>query len=169
VEEETMFRNGAVVAAVIAVLISGYASALAQDWHNPRIKNPQLEQRQLVIDDGMCTAVADRSVPMPHVVYHPDGTHSFTGWGTVWNGSHVSTLTFNGFAHPSPFGSFASGFAFGHSIRAAIDARMDRDKIHRGCMYSLGWEEGPSQQAARQAGVHAQAAVTCNRFGCSDR
>lgn len=127
----------------IPLLALGCITAQAQTWHNPKIKNHRLEERQLAIDDGMCTMVADRNIPMPPIVYHSDGTHSFSGWATIWSGSQFSTMTYNGFTRPvqSPFGAFASGFARGAAIGEAIRARMDRYKVHRACMLSLGWEE----------------------------
>ena len=130
-----------------AVILSlGCSVGWAQTWHNSKIKSQRIEQRQLAIDDGVCTAVAARNIEIPAVTYHSDGTHSFTGWATVSNGSETSTITFNGFTRPSGLGAFANGVANGYSIGNAIRARRDRYKVYRACMLSLGWDEAEESQ-----------------------
>lgn len=50
-------------------------------------------------------------------------------------------MTYRGHVTPSPGQAFANGFANGAAIGGAIRARMDRAKVFRGCMLSLGWDE----------------------------
>lgn len=111
--------------------------------------------RQLVIDDGYCTRVANGSAPMPQIVAAPASTTTtFNARGTTYNTTTGETTrgTYTGQATTAPSGGFgggfASGMASGAGLGAAINARKAQDRIHKSCMYAKGWHDAPAGTAA---------------------
>ncbi len=142
-----MHKATTVTALSAAIMISG--CAMSPKWSNPHLDGrADVLQRQLVIDDGYCTRVAAGSVPMPVVrtyepaprVYNIDAQVSGYNYGTGTYSSHQITGTAT--AAPGGFaGGFSSGLANGAALGQAIRAKKEHERVHRGCMYALGWTE----------------------------
>lgn len=128
------------------------AGCATPSWHNPAFPDPVAAKRQFTIDDGYCTMVASGTVPavpMPpppqtsttsNVALRVTSTNSATGV-TTWHNyqGQVSTAPVGGFGN-----GFASGFANGMATGAAFAAMNAQEKIHKSCMYSKGWFDGPT-------------------------
>lgn len=110
------------------------------DWQRSDLAASKAETRR-TIDVGYCRQVASGSVAMPSIPqaksapsYNVDGTYrdSSGRWGT-----------YHGTARPTAnFGTgFAEGLSTGLAIRAALDAKAEREEIFAGCMTRLGWRK----------------------------
>ncbi len=144
-----------------AMLLTGCASG--PNWQHTKIADKVTASRQLVIDDGNCTLVAEGGAPMPQVapVDGPKtsdvllrGTTYNSTTGTTTNSVYrgqVSTAPSGGFA-----GGFASGMASGASLGAAIAAQRAQERIHKSCMYAKGWVDAPELATTAVAPVVPQ-------------
>lgn len=101
-------------------------------WYHSGIADPARAERQFVVDDAACTALAYEAVEVPQVVQN----------------------------HGKPQGgaaAFAQGFINGQNQAAAGKAKKAREKVFRGCMYERGWSDSPvnpalSQERGEEAG-----------------
>ena len=134
-------------------LVVGMATGCATNWHHPAIGNPELEERQLAIDEGYCLQAAHGSVPIPQVVYNNPGSPGtqFQMSGRNFN-SQTGQTTYSNYSGTmgnatSPTAGLATGMAAGMAngmnMAAAINAKKAREKAFEGCMYAKGWSDKP--------------------------
>lgn len=147
---------------IAALALTGCATA---NWQHPKISDKNAMAKQLVIDDGYCTRVANGSAPMPQIVApETPTTTTFNASGTTYNSStgertygnysgQATTIPSGGFG-----GGFASGMASGASLGAAINARRAYDRIHKSCMYTKGWLDIPVGTTAPEAASNSSSA-----------
>lgn len=80
---------------------------------------------------------------------------SSTGTLTVFDQSTARYKTYNyqdtSGAASSFAGGMAQGIASGAAMGAMMAAKRDRDRIHNGCMYRLGWVEGKIERTTSQS------------------
>lgn len=139
-----------VVGVVVTVVLSGCARSRV--YYNPYIDDATFLNRQFTVDDGYCTSAAAGSVPIPQVrIYAAEPqSYSFSGQATTYNPySGYSTTDYSGtaYAYPNAGASFATGFANGMNMGAAMAARRDRDRVYHGCMVALGWTANKNEVA----------------------
>ncbi len=133
-------------------LLAGMLTACASPviYYNPNITNDSDRNRQFTIDDGYCTQVSDGAVPMPEMrIYQPEQTnYSIHATTTAFN-SRTGLTTYNttGSINSYPTQSFATGFANGASIGAAMAANERRQRVYHGCMVNLGWTTDKNEKA----------------------
>ncbi|MEQ8260491.1 MAG: hypothetical protein RH947_09345 [Alcanivorax sp.] len=138
----------------IAVVVS-VATGCATSWHHPAIGDPNMEEKQLAIDEGYCLQAAHGSVPMPQVTYNDPGSPStqFQLSGRNYN-TQTGQTTYSNYSGTttgatSPGAGLATGMAAGMAngmnMGAAIAAKKARKKAFEGCMYAKGWSDEPSR------------------------
>lgn len=84
---------------------------------------------------------------MPEVrIYQPEQTNYSIHTTTTAYNSRTGLTTYNttGSINSYPTQSFATGFANGASIGAAMAADNRRKRVYNGCMESLGWSTDPT-------------------------
>lgn len=113
--------------AAVAILMAGCATK--PQYSHSTITDPDQAARQMVIDDGACTAAAAQ-VQVPQIANVPKSTS--TGTITASSGKTYEYTARSG-------SSFSSGFANGMNMRAASDAKAAQQKIYNGCMVAKGW------------------------------
>lgn len=146
----------------VAITAAALAGCAGPSWQHTQITDPATSARQLVIDDGYCTAVSQNSAPVPQVIL-ADGpkTSNFNLQGTTRNTQTGATSysDYSGQMTTAPAGAaagFASGMANGMNIGAAIMAGQAQERIHKSCMFAKGWTDTKVAGAATAAAVAPQ-------------
>ncbi|GKW13763.1 hypothetical protein PEC301899_40450 [Pectobacterium carotovorum subsp. carotovorum] len=130
-------------------------SSCATNYYNPNLKDPIALERQRTIDEGYCTRVAAGSVPMPEIRSYQTGVQNYNVVGsarTNYSNGYSTNTYYNAniSSYPNAGEAFTNGFASGASIGAAFRAKLDRDKVFKSCMYTLGWTTDRTVKAEEQ-------------------
>ncbi|MBN3059413.1 sel1 repeat family protein [Pectobacterium versatile] len=125
---------------IIPMLVSGCST----NYYNSNIQDPIALERQRTIDEGYCTRVATGSVPMLEIRSYQTGVQNYNVVGTArtnYPDGYSTTTNYNSniSSYPNTGEAFTNGLASGASIGAAFRAKLDRDKVLKSCMYTLGW------------------------------
>lgn len=120
--------------AAVVILMAGCASK--PQFSHSTITDQDQAARQMVIDDGACTAAAAGTALVPQI--QREGSRTITGTATNQAGE-----TFAVTGTTKPASGFSSGFANGMNMRAASDAKAAQQKIYNGCMVAKGWTLSP--------------------------
>lgn len=144
---------------VALLVLSGCATGRV--YYNPYIDDPVFLNRQFTIDDGYCTSAAVGAVPIPQIRIYTAApqSYSFSGQMTTYNpATGYSTTEYRGTVQPTPSAgdAFATGFANGMNMGAAIAARNNRDRVYHACMVALGWTDKQGEVAYLRSAFEAR-------------
>jgi hypothetical protein len=102
-----------------SLALLGCVTTPTSKWYHPNHVTQEAVDRQYVIDDGRCIAIASGTSPVPAVF-----------------GSVSPPVQGTGFA-----AGLAQGFHDGIALGGVATARANQQRIYRSCMYQLGWTE----------------------------
>lgn len=149
--EQKMNNKIKLIFSIFPILLSSCAT----NYYNPNIKDSIALERQRTIDEGYCTRVAAGSVPMPEIRSYQTGVQNYNVVGsarTNYSNGYSTNTYYNAniSSYPNAGEAFTNGFASGASIGAAFRAKLDRDKVFKSCMYTLGWTTDRTVKAEEQ-------------------
>jgi hypothetical protein len=135
--------KGGFITRSLPCLLAGSLGGCASRWTNPQFADAGAQAEQLAKSDGYCTQVAmgDASTPPVQIAQQPAG-YAFQGQSTTL-GPTPSQSRFSGQVTPTenPASAFAGGMANGMAMGAILGARRSQNRIHDGCMITLGWRK----------------------------